>query len=98
MTSMCTGFNPNDSDGDTVPNSMDNCPTVANTDQKDTDMDGKGDACDACPATANPGPLSCPATIYDIKKGLVTVGTAARVRPRASMTPSPRYAARFAVP
>ena len=35
-----------DKDGDGVPDATDNCDTVKNTDQKDTDKDGKGDACD----------------------------------------------------
>jgi hypothetical protein len=39
-----------DSDGDGVPNSADNCPDVPNPDQADTDGDGVGDACDTCPA------------------------------------------------
>ena len=38
-----------DSDGDTIVDSMDNCPTVANTDQLDWDRDQHGDACDHCP-------------------------------------------------
>ena len=33
----------NDADGDTILNSNDNCPAVANTDQTDTDGDGVGD-------------------------------------------------------
>ena len=40
---------PADADGDTVPDSTDNCPSVANTDQSDADGDGVGDACDAPP-------------------------------------------------
>ena len=35
-----------DQDGDTVPDSSDNCPLVANPTQTDTDGDGLGDACD----------------------------------------------------
>ena len=39
----------NDSDGDGVPDTIDNCPNTANPDQKDSDGDGVGDACDGCP-------------------------------------------------
>jgi hypothetical protein len=38
-----------DSDGDFVPDVSDNCPSVPNTDQRDTDRDGVGDACDQTP-------------------------------------------------
>ena len=58
-----------DGDGDGVPDGSDNCPTVANSDQADSDMDGQGDACnppdsdgdgvvdanDNCPSVYNPG-------------------------------------------
>src|SRR5207302_717103 len=49
-----------DSDGDGIPNAMDNCPTVFNPIrpmdkgvQADFDGDGVGDACDPCPLDKN---------------------------------------------
>ncbi len=42
-----------DGDGDGVPDSADNCVTVANADQADADGDGVGDACDNCVSAAN---------------------------------------------
>lgn len=38
-----------DLDGDTVLNAADNCPMIANLDQRDHDADQRGDACDVCP-------------------------------------------------
>jgi FG-GAP-like repeat/Thrombospondin type 3 repeat len=38
-----------DTDGDGVPNRVDNCPTVYNPDQTNLDGDRLGDACDNCP-------------------------------------------------
>jgi hypothetical protein len=38
---------PPDTDGDMIPDSLDNCPTVANATQADADGDGTGDACDS---------------------------------------------------
>ncbi|TMA52074.1 MAG: hypothetical protein E6J75_17455 [Deltaproteobacteria bacterium] len=61
-----------DTDGDGFPDVADNCPTVANPDQRDGDHDGVGDACetgadadgdgvpdaaDDCPRTPNPDQL-----------------------------------------
>jgi hypothetical protein len=41
---------PVDTDGDGVPDETDNCPTVSNPDQADSNGNGIGDACDAPPA------------------------------------------------
>lgn len=41
-----------DDDGDGVLNGVDNCPKVANPDQRDHDADTKGDVCDHCPHLA----------------------------------------------
>ena len=43
-----------DWDQDGVVTPSDNCPSLANFDQKDSDGDGWGDACDRCPAEASP--------------------------------------------
>ena len=44
-----------DTDGDGVPDDVDNCPHVPNPDQADGDGDRVGDACDNCPLTSNSG-------------------------------------------
>jgi len=59
-----------DTDSDGIPDSRDNCPTVSNPDQLDTDGDGLGNACDPdddndtvadvsdnCPLVSNPNQL-----------------------------------------
>jgi formylglycine-generating enzyme required for sulfatase activity len=46
-----------DADGDGVPDTVDNCPTVYNPGQEDADDDGFGDACDPCPYR-KPGDVS----------------------------------------
>ncbi|MBR4984966.1 MAG: amidohydrolase family protein [Proteobacteria bacterium] len=63
--SSCGQLNPNDKDGDGIPNASDNCPSTANTDQKDTDHDGFGDACDECPQQAGTN-NGCPVQVSEI--------------------------------
>jgi len=43
-----------DADGDGVDDTDDNCPSVANNDQWNSDTDEYGDACDTCPDIDNP--------------------------------------------
>jgi hypothetical protein len=81
--SGCIGvscLDPDDVDGDGVPNAIDNCPNAGNPDQIDLDGDGKGDSCDPCPTIANPGDDGCPASIYDIKMGVVPVSSVVALR------------------
>jgi imidazolonepropionase-like amidohydrolase len=74
-TTSCTSVDPVDLDGDGVPNIQDNCPGDANPDQANADGDLRGDVCDDCPQEADP----CASSVYDIKQGLVTEGTAVRL-------------------
>ncbi|MCP3934969.1 MAG: hypothetical protein GY708_06310, partial [Actinomycetia bacterium] len=45
---------PGDSDGDGIPDELDNCPDDFNFDQLDADLDNVGDVCDNCPEDPNP--------------------------------------------
>ena len=49
FVSFDLGSGPIDVDGDGVPDASDNCPSVANPDQEDSNGDGVGDACSSTP-------------------------------------------------
>jgi len=57
-----------DSDGDSIPDSEDNCPLDYNPNQENADTDGIGDACDNCWYVSNPDQLdsdfNCPLPPY----------------------------------
>lgn len=46
---------PHDADHDGVPDDEDNCPSVTNSDQADSDGDGRGDLCDTTPGDGPDG-------------------------------------------
>ncbi|MBI5222875.1 S8 family serine peptidase [Candidatus Micrarchaeota archaeon] len=45
-TNIRPTINPNDLDADGLPDNLDNCPSIKNPSQEDSDSDGKGDLCD----------------------------------------------------
>jgi len=49
-----SNVDPDDVDGDGIPNDVDVCPTRRTPTQHDEDADGVGDACDNCPGWPNP--------------------------------------------
>jgi len=79
-TTACSSVDPDDIDNDGILNSSDNCPSVANPDQADADLDDIGDACDACPNESNAGGVPCSVTVYAVKKGEVALGTSVGIK------------------
>ncbi|MFW5966196.1 MAG: hypothetical protein ACOCV2_01705, partial [Persicimonas sp.] len=70
----CEPFDPDDRDGDGIPNDEDNCPSESNPDQEDADDDGIGDACDPCPDYPNEGNTGCPSSTYEVWSGEAGMG------------------------
>ncbi|MCA9361368.1 metallophosphoesterase [Candidatus Kaiserbacteria bacterium] len=68
----CT-YPPQDTDGDNVPDSTDNCPNTVNPDQTDTDGDGVGDACDATPNGDVTAPTLSSITVSGIGQSSATI-------------------------
>jgi len=69
-----TGIRQVDSDGDGVPDSIDNCPGDPNPDQADRDHDLKGDACDPCPMTFDPDATTNAACALQAQQALIIEG------------------------
>jgi hypothetical protein len=70
FVSLDLGSGPIDVDGDGVPDASDNCPSVANPDQQDSNGDGVGDAC----TSSGPGPGSGTAKLLLKVKGKPRTG------------------------
>lgn len=62
-----------DGDGDGVPDASDNCPTVANPDQKDSNGNGIGDACDSVDLSVSLTAVPNPAIVGDTVTYTATV-------------------------
>jgi len=77
-----------DTDGDGVPNASDNCPSVANQDQRDADADGQGDVCDSSPSGAT-GSLLLPILLIVILVVVVIVVLAVVMSRKKVQVPPP---------
>ncbi|MFO0723996.1 MAG: amidohydrolase family protein [Myxococcota bacterium] len=71
-TTACGQTQLHDRDMDGVNDDVDNCPSVPNPGQENSDGDAIGDACDSCPGMALPAGAPCPSRIYDVKQGTAT--------------------------
>jgi hypothetical protein len=91
-----------DTDGDGIPDLVDNCPNVANPDQKDTDGDGVGDACDTGPASLsvagpNPSTIFANRALHVVPAFAAAGDVSAFVDWAASSVPDEREDARAAI-
>lgn len=97
FTATITGTRspPTDSDGDGVPDSVDNCPNVHNPMQVDTDGDGLGNACDpdddndGIPDDDDPLPLNPvkPSTVVINIVSSLLLGGGSSGQPEIALTP-----------
>ena len=81
-----------DTDGDSVPDQLDNCPDVANVDLADFDGDGVGDACDGLCNTCTT--FQC----YEIKPAVIPPKTVTEEDRFGSQAVTLRYPHRMCVP
>ena len=90
-TFQCEAPNPFDRDDDKVHDLVDNCPGAANPDQDDDDGDFIGNACDNCPDVPNPLNSACPATVYDVKTGVIGPGATVELTGVVTGVSAPRF-------
>lgn len=76
-----------DVDCDGIANGVDNCPAVANPDQKDTDGNGIGDACEQQSKSTTPSVNNCNKSIPKSKRS--TKRRAKKSTPRKQTNPPP---------
>ena len=77
-----------DSDGDGIIDTEDNCPTVKNPDQVDSNDDGIGDACTDLDSDLDGFPDSMEESGFDLPDGVVLAGTTSTTIPSCNDNPS----------